>query len=209
MDLIILQPECDKSFTRSDALAKHLRLQHNIEPPAPGRGGNRKRKRGADDQGLGNASTSHAPPPGTSNDYSGTFTTFKFEPSPDDLNPPSYYTNGHRRSPSPHRLSRHLAGSPDYDGPDDDDGYNSGSEVLPEYLQKQYDSETKTIQGRSPAMVMYLLMKAKHRFALEQHESLLEELRFVKAELQEQQNRKDAALDQLLGTMFGCVVVMK
>jgi uncharacterized C2H2 Zn-finger protein len=41
-------PECDKSFTRSDALAKHMRLQHNISPPAPGRGGNRKRKR--DDQ---------------------------------------------------------------------------------------------------------------------------------------------------------------
>ncbi|KAL0954932.1 hypothetical protein HGRIS_003865 [Hohenbuehelia grisea] len=47
-----LRPECDKSFTRSDALAKHMRLQHNIEPPAPGRGGSRKRKRaaaGADD----------------------------------------------------------------------------------------------------------------------------------------------------------------
>ena len=37
--------ECDKSFTRSDALAKHMRMQHNIIPPAPGRGGNRKRKR--------------------------------------------------------------------------------------------------------------------------------------------------------------------
>jgi uncharacterized Zn-finger protein len=38
--------ECDKSFTRSDAMAKHMRLQHNISPPLPGRGGNRKRKRG-------------------------------------------------------------------------------------------------------------------------------------------------------------------
>src|ERR1700677_1777319 len=37
--------ECDKSFTRSDALAKHMRLQHNVEAGAPGRGGNRKRKR--------------------------------------------------------------------------------------------------------------------------------------------------------------------
>lgn len=36
--------ECDKSFTRSDALAKHMRLQHGISPPLPGRG-NRKRKR--------------------------------------------------------------------------------------------------------------------------------------------------------------------
>ncbi|KAG6878595.1 hypothetical protein C0993_003050 [Termitomyces sp. T159_Od127] len=195
--------QCDKSFTRSDALAKHLRLQHNIEPPAPGRGGHRKRKRGANDQGPGNASTSHAPPPGPPNDNFGTYTTFKFEPSPDDSTPPANYANGLRRSHSPHRTSRHHAGSPDHDGPDDDDGYHSGSDVLPEYLQNQYDPETKTIQGRSPAMVMYLLMKAKHRYALEQHETLLEELRLAKAELQEQRDHKDAALDQLLGAMFG------
>jgi hypothetical protein len=41
--------ECDKSFTRSDALAKHMRLQHNLTPPAPGRGGARKRKRGVEE----------------------------------------------------------------------------------------------------------------------------------------------------------------
>ncbi|KAG6903436.1 hypothetical protein C0995_005459 [Termitomyces sp. Mi166 len=207
MGLIILQLECDKSFTRSDALAKHLRLQHKMAPPAPGRGGFRKRKRGADDQEPGNASTSHALPSGPPNDGSGTFATFKFEPSPypDDMNAPTNYANGHRRSSSPHhRLSRHRPGSLDHDGLDDDDGYNSaGSDVLPEYLQKQYNPETKTIQGRTPAMVMYLLMKAKHRYALEQHESILEELRLAKSELQEQRNRKDAALDQLLGAMFG------
>ncbi|KIM44298.1 hypothetical protein M413DRAFT_443307 [Hebeloma cylindrosporum] len=39
-------PGCDKPFTRSDALTKHMRLQHNILPPAPGRCGSRKRKRG-------------------------------------------------------------------------------------------------------------------------------------------------------------------
>lgn len=27
-----IEPECDKSFTRSDALAKHMRVQHNINP---------------------------------------------------------------------------------------------------------------------------------------------------------------------------------
>ncbi|KAF7309987.1 INO80 complex subunit 1 [Mycena indigotica] len=31
------RPECDKSFTRSDALAKHMRQQHNVEPPNTGR----------------------------------------------------------------------------------------------------------------------------------------------------------------------------
>jgi len=52
-------------------------------------------------------------------------------------------------------------------------------------------------------MVMYLLMKAKHRYALEQHESLLEELRVTKAELKKERDEKEAMLDQLLGTMLG------
>ncbi|KAH7918869.1 kinase-like protein [Leucogyrophana mollusca] len=38
-------PAYDKSFTRSDALAKHVRLQRNMLPPTSGRGGNRERKR--------------------------------------------------------------------------------------------------------------------------------------------------------------------
>ncbi|KAG6910933.1 hypothetical protein DXG01_005987 [Tephrocybe rancida] len=199
-------PECDKSFTRSDALAKHLRLQHNIEPPAPGRGGYRKRKRGADDQLS--ASTSQAPTTYVApSDNSGTFSTFMFQPSPypDELNIPVTHTNGHRRSPSPHhRPPRRRAGSPERNGPDDDDGYNStGSDTIPDYLRKQYNPETNTIQGRSPAMVMYLLMKAKHRYALDQQESLLTELRDAKTELERQRDEKDVALDQLLGNMFG------
>jgi hypothetical protein len=36
---------CDESFTRSEALAKHMRLQHNVEAGGPGGGGNRKRNR--------------------------------------------------------------------------------------------------------------------------------------------------------------------
>ncbi|KAF8495909.1 hypothetical protein F5888DRAFT_1569391, partial [Russula emetica] len=31
-------PECDKSFPSSDALAKHMHLQQNVEAGAPGRG---------------------------------------------------------------------------------------------------------------------------------------------------------------------------
>ncbi|KAN0118899.1 hypothetical protein V8E52_004671 [Russula decolorans] len=33
-------PECDKSFTRSDALAKHMHLQHNVEGGVTAPGGN-------------------------------------------------------------------------------------------------------------------------------------------------------------------------
>ncbi|KAG6817834.1 hypothetical protein H0H87_001666 [Tephrocybe sp. NHM501043] len=198
-------PECDKSFTRSDALAKHMRLQHNIDPPAPGRGGHRKRKRGAEDRASGTPSTSRVPLSAAPGDVSGTFGTLKFEnsPYPEDAGVSANHTNGHRRSPSPrHRQSRRRPGSPPGVGlNDDDDGY--GSDTLPEYLLQKYDPETKKILGRSPDMVMYLLMKAKYRYALQQQELLINDLHNIKQELQRQRDEKDAALDQLLATMFG------
>ncbi|KIY44690.1 hypothetical protein FISHEDRAFT_77310 [Fistulina hepatica ATCC 64428] len=39
------QGDCDRIFSRSDALAKHMRMQHNIEPPPPGRGSGARSKR--------------------------------------------------------------------------------------------------------------------------------------------------------------------
>jgi len=51
-------------------------------------------------------------------------------------------------------------------------------------------------------MVMYLLMKAKHRYALEQHESLLEELRVARAEMKKEKEEKERALDEFLRGMF-------
>jgi len=50
---------------------------------------------------------------------------------------------------------------------------------------------------------MYLLMKAKHRYALEQHEQLLEELRVMRAELKKEREEKEAAVDKVLRGIFG------
>ncbi|WFD30322.1 hypothetical protein MSPP1_001340 [Malassezia sp. CBS 17886] len=41
------RPECDKSFTRSDALAKHMRVQHNVVPPSGGGAGGKPVARSA------------------------------------------------------------------------------------------------------------------------------------------------------------------
>ena len=68
-----------------------------------------------------------------------------------------------------------------------------------------YEQDTGLVLGRTPAMVMYLLMKAKHRYALEQREGLAEELRVVKAELKKEKEEKERALDLVLSGMFGWV----
>jgi len=220
------RPECDKSFTRSDALAKHMRQQHNISPPAPGRGGSRKRKRGPDDQGSSNSHTGllpHTPPPINNG---GTFNTFKVEPNPsfdisDDAHRMSSLTssisimdtrdrdsrpntraqmNGHRRRSSSSPNSPVPPGNPD-----EDEGYtsSSSSDALPPHLLPHYVEADNLVLGRSPSMVMYLLMKAKHRYALQQHEQLLEELRIVRAELKKEKDEKELALDRLLKGIFG------
>ncbi|THH01981.1 hypothetical protein EW026_g814 [Hermanssonia centrifuga] len=153
-------PECDKSFTRSDALAKHTRMQHNIVPPAPGRGGNRKRKREEPEptvfQGPEGYGTFKLEPPDVHGDYD------------DRISPPlDLYTNGNgsRRSASP---------DIDIEDSDPDDG-------IPPYL----------------------MMKAKHQYVLEEHASLIEELRAVRFEERRWREAKDAKLDELLRKLFG------
>lgn len=181
--------ECDKSFTRSDALAKHMRLQHNISPPAPGRGGSRKRKRNNEE--TANGASAGGPTAATS--ATGAFTTFKVE-STDPLDP-------NRRSLSPY--SANFGGEPELPNFNDDDDSSDGT--LPEHLQAHYDPATNLVMDRSPAMVMYILMKAKQKYALEQHDQLLEELRVAKEELKTEKDKKEAMLDSLLKVSFGLV----
>ncbi|KAG1845146.1 hypothetical protein F4604DRAFT_210568 [Suillus subluteus] len=179
---ICSRPECDKSFTRSDALAKHMRLQHNMPPPPSGRGssGTRKRKRS-----LSPSHPQTAPAPEHS-----AFNTFKLEPQ------------------TPSELDNGLAGGGDYfsglareeDEEDDDDGEDDG---LPPHLQKLLDPRTGLIMGRSPALVMYVIQKAKMRYALETHAALIEELRVTRAQAKEEKAKKEAMLDELIRTVFG------
>ncbi|KAH9923799.1 hypothetical protein B0H21DRAFT_712523 [Amylocystis lapponica] len=184
------RPECDKSFTRSDALAKHMRIQHQISPPLPGRGGNRKRKREEPEV----TTNTHAPEPSFG------YSTFKVEPSHADLHGADFddgrlspLEGGSYTSHTP--LPRPV--SPDFSDPDDID------EEVPHHLLSLRDPSTGLIQGRSPTMVKYLLMKAKHRWVLEQHEALIEEVRILRHEEKCWRERKDALLDELLRTTFG------
>jgi hypothetical protein len=57
--------------------------------------------------------------------------------------------------------------------------------------------------GRSPALVMYIIQKAKMRYALEVHAGLIEELRVTRAQAKEEKEKKEAMLDNLIKTVFG------
>ncbi|KAL4072064.1 hypothetical protein J3A83DRAFT_2962657 [Scleroderma citrinum] len=188
---ICSRPECDKSFTRSDALAKHMRLQHNMPPPPSGRGGSRKRKRGESPQpnphaaGSGSA-TAPADPPSA-------FNTFKVEPrSPSEaVGPGGDYFEA---APAPARDVEH-----EDDGADDED--EDGS--LPPHLARLVDPQTGLVMGRPPSMVKYVIQKAKMRYALETHAALIEELRVARAQAREEKLKKEAMLDDLLKVVFG------
>lgn len=208
--------ECDKSFTRSDALAKHMRLQHNISPPLPGRG-NRKRKRPeataepapsstpapiefyadpgsvkhegeedyrrllhlrGDGQGLGVGGEEYTPPPGVDPNQS--------MMSAVDAPP----------------LTHHPLPLPAFAAESSDD------EFLPPSLLPYYDHETGLVHGRPPMMAKYLVMKAKHKYALGEHELLLDELQVVRLEEQRMRKAKEEVLNEVLRREIGCVVLI-
>ncbi|KAF7356362.1 INO80 complex subunit 1 [Mycena venus] len=194
------RPECDKSFTRSDALAKHMRLQHNISPPLPGRGGSRKRKRNPEDA----EKNPHTPPPPPVPPVQSSFSTFKVETNPPlETEDPAAVAS--TTPPSAHnpRLSPMSAGMRTPPRVVEDDDVMPSVDTLPPYLRARYNATDNLVNGRTPAMVMYLLMKAKHRYAAAQHQHLLEELRVVRAELKREKDEKEVALDSLLRGYFG------
>ncbi|KAJ6519127.1 hypothetical protein C8R45DRAFT_1085176 [Mycena sanguinolenta] len=207
------RPECDKSFTRSDALAKHMRLQHNISPPLPGRGGSRKRRRTGDDADL----SSNTPPPPPAMPTQSSFGTFKIEPNPaaemEDLSAPiasstSVLDSRDFEEPRPPENPRQMTPmSPGVRSPprpmDDDDEVMLTVDSLPPHLRARYNPADNLVMGRSPAMIMYLIMKAKHRYASQHHEQLQEELRAIRAQLKKEKDEKEVALDNLLRGYFG------
>ncbi|KAJ7289067.1 hypothetical protein C8J57DRAFT_1430123 [Mycena rebaudengoi] len=204
------RPECDKSFTRSDALAKHMRLQHNISPPLPGRGGSRKRKRGPDDPDKHLNLNTPPPPPGVSAQSS--FSTFKVEPNPPlenaDLVSSTSVMDARdfEERPRATRISpvdNGLVTPPRYVEEEDKSHVEPSVETLPAYLRAKYNLAENQVLGRSPAMVMYLLMKAKHRYATEQNAALVEQLRIIRNELEKEKDEKEQALDNLLRGIFG------
>jgi len=185
-------PECDKSFTRSDALAKHMRLQHNISPPLPGRG-NRKRKRPE----VAAEVLVSTPAPSTS-EY------------------PLDMAVKNEGDEDPRRLLR-VDGGEDFTPPPGVDqilpqdtlhissfpAESSDDEFLPPSLLPHYDHETGLVHGRPRMMAKYLVMKAKYKYALGEHELLLDELEVVRLEEMRMRKAKEDALSTILQKEIG------
>ncbi|KDQ08377.1 hypothetical protein BOTBODRAFT_37956 [Botryobasidium botryosum FD-172 SS1] len=186
-------PECDKSFTRSDALAKHMRLQHNISPPLPGRG-NRKRKRPE-----ANTEVLVSTPVPSLPDY------------------PLEMAVKNEGDEDPRRLLR-VDGVDDFTPPPGMDQVlppvdtprlssfpieTSDDEFLPPSLLPHYDNETGMVHGRPRMMAKYLVMKAKYKYALGEHELLLDELEVVKSEERRMRKAKEEALNRVLEKEIG------
>jgi len=196
-----------------------MRVLHNSEQPPPG-GSGRKSKRDEDASAMQDSDqASFSGPAGLS-----AFSTFKVEPqtpsqSPDDNAPHTQLprddavdANGRpRRSPSPaDRLPFSYPFPPflpsGFANGNSEEG-DASADTLPDYLAQQLDPQTGLIRGRTPAMVMYLLMKARHRYASEQHELLLEELKTMRQELQHVRDEKERALDDVFRGYFGFVII--
>ncbi|KAF9512041.1 hypothetical protein BS47DRAFT_1298216 [Hydnum rufescens UP504] len=176
------RPECDKSFTRSDALAKHMRLQHNISPPLPGRG-NRKRKRPDTD------SISSPSIPSTSN-VSG---LAGLETIAQDHYPVKSEFHGDEDDYGK-LMDPSGAGGASYD---------ETRASIPPSLTTFYNPQKNTIHGRSIPRVKYLIAKAKHRYLLAEHELLLDELESIRREEARLRSSKDAVLDRVLFRELG------
>ncbi|KAH8081323.1 hypothetical protein BXZ70DRAFT_901225 [Cristinia sonorae] len=189
---ICSRPECDKSFTRSDALAKHMRIQHNIIPPLPGRGGSRKRKRNNNND----EPCDSAPQPSADGYSTASFKVDQQVP----YEPQTYTVVDGGVEPGTSMLMDVYNGGvplpPDVDDEEDE---------IPPHLAGMRDPQTGLIMGRSPDMVKYIVWKAKHRYALQQHEILIEQLRAMKYEEKCWRERKDALLDVALRLTFGSV----
>ena len=188
--------ECDKSFTRSDALAKHLRHQHNKSPPAPGRGGSRKRKRLPGDIEVTAIPSTRSLTP--------TLSTFAFALNPDgelmDFN--NHARSTRSRSPSPVRGRPH----------EEDEGYAPAPaplmyDVIPTQLWPFQDPSTGKIHGRSQSQVLYLLMKAKHAFAMQERERLKIELEHAQEQMQAERTKKEVMVDRVLYHLYGYVCI--
>ncbi|KAL4257875.1 hypothetical protein AB1N83_009935 [Pleurotus pulmonarius] len=76
-------------------------------------------------------------------------------------------------------------------------------DLLPKHLRDQFDDATGTIMGRTPYQVLYLLTKAKYKYARDQQEELVAELAKAKMEMSRMTEDKERLVDDVLRALGG------
>ena len=74
-----------------------------------------------------------------------------------------------------------------------------------EFLPEEMDPSTGLVNGCRPSKARYLISKAKYRYAMGEHERLLETLKWLQEETQRLRLSKDEALNDLLKKQYGYV----
>ncbi|KAL1742399.1 hypothetical protein HDZ31DRAFT_84160 [Schizophyllum fasciatum] len=173
--------ECECTFERPDSLQRHMRTEHG---QAGLRRSGRKRKRPNEDAGRPLSPNNHTL-------YAFRVDTGKPRGRPPRKHGPTPYPNA-TAGPSSRPMEYSFAQTPE--------GGYPPPPVDPPPPRSRYSREELE---RSPELIRYILMKAKHRYALEQNEALTNELELAQAELERQREEKDFALDKLLNDVFG------
>lgn len=183
-----------------------MRMQHNISPPAPGRGGNRKGKRKREGTPPPTSATDHAQSShaGSVKNEAGLeeddlrgmaaddqATSIGASPPPSTQLPTSH---SHPDQP----MNGYIPGS----------GDSSDEEFLPPTLMPHFNANTGLVMGRSPILAKYLVTKAKHRYVVEEHELLVDELELIQGEEKRLRAAKDQVLNQVLFQEIGCVLLL-
>jgi hypothetical protein len=193
--------ECDKSFTRSDALTKHMRVVHGMETQFPKSTQQKKRKREDSDA---EEEPFVAPDSNGEDDDAGDYD------EDDAYNPRGRKGRGRRGKAAGHTAEATVVpvkmegqqptvatadAEPDMSDPESD-----------EFLPEEVDPVTGLVKGCRPSKARYLICKAKYRYAMGEHERLLETLKWLQEETQRLRLSKNDALNDLLKKQYGYVV---
>ncbi|KAF8530050.1 hypothetical protein BU17DRAFT_36107 [Hysterangium stoloniferum] len=193
--------DCDKSFTRSDTLAKHRRQQHTAAPPpTPARGSGRKRKRSPTPPQSSVIPPSAPPPSAPPPSVPPPSVPPPSAPPPPPPPPPPQPSPPPDHAPSHYNFSNRAYAQRD-------SGFNTfrvnPAPLISREQEEDSEEEEDTYKperagGRSRAMVKYLIMKAKYRFVIGERDLLNNELVTLKKTEKEEFKEKEANVDRVL-----------
>jgi hypothetical protein len=181
-----LWPECDKSFTRTDALQKHMRVQHQESLPLSRKPPTKKRKVNKDD------------------DAASSIVDIKKEdaggPGGDDDDYEAPRTATHHQ---PEGTAEGAAAGGDPTAEQDDEDEEDEAMILDLFNGGEDAAAAGATSFTSPDQLRYAVALARYRYVISEHEVLLGELEMLRANEARVLEQKDQWLDAVLRKEIG------